>query len=79
MDQQNTKTQTTRTRRQTYIIPKRTFIQRYPLTTIWVSTIAGLLVFFSRPLYDAFIREPEIHEEIPADQRRQAILKAWRI
>lgn len=78
MDRQNTKAQATRTRRQTYIIPKRSFAKRYPLTTIWTCTVAGLLVFFSRPLYDAFLREPEIHE-IPPDQRREAILKAWRI
>lgn len=78
MDNTNIKAQANRTRRQTYIIPRRPFSQRYPLTTIWVSTVAGLLVFFSRPLYDAFIREPEIHD-IPADKRREAILKAWRI
>lgn len=78
MEQQTAKSQTTRTRRQTYIIPKRSYAQRYPLVTIWSFTIAGLLVFFSRPLYDAFIREPEIHN-IPADQRREAILKAWKV
>lgn len=78
MENHNIKAQTNRTRRQTYIIPKRTFSQRYPLITIWASTIAGLAVFFSRPLYDAFIREPEIHD-IPADKRQEAIIKAWRI
>lgn len=78
MDSQNTKTQGTRTRRQSYIIPKRSFARRYPLTTVWTSTIAALLVFFSRPLYDAFIREPEI-QDIPADKRREAMIKAWRI
>lgn len=78
MEQQNTKTQTTRTRRQTYIIPKRALYQRYPLVTIWGWTIAGVLVFFSRPIYDAFIRQPEVFD-IPADQRRAAIQKAWKI
>lgn len=78
MEQPNNQTQATRTRRQTYIIPKRSIVQRYPLTTFWGCTVAALLVFFSRPLYDAFIREPEVFE-IPADQRREAILKAWRI
>lgn len=78
MDPQNLKNQPLRTRRQTYIIPKRTFAQRNPLTVIWTCTIAGLLVFFSRPLYDAFIREPEYHD-IPPEQRRAAIEKAWRI
>lgn len=78
MDNLNSKTQTSRTRRQTYIIPRRSFTQRYPLTTIWAGTIGGLLIFFSRPLYDAFIREHEI-QDIPADQRREALLKAWKI
>lgn len=74
----NPQSQASRTRRQTYIIPKRSIAQRYPLTTFWGCTISALLVFFSRPLYDAFIREPEIHE-IPVGERRAAIIKAWRI
>lgn len=78
MEQPNTQSQGARTRRQTYIIPKRSIIQRYPLTTFWGCTVTALLVFFSRPLYDAFIRQPEIHD-IPADQRREATIKAWRI
>lgn len=76
---QTTKSQTTRTRRQTYIIPKRSFTQRYPLTTIWAGTIGGLLVFFSRPIYDAFFRE-QVPTEIPEGQTpREALMKAWRI
>lgn len=78
MERSNTKAQTNRTRRQTYIIPKRTFAQRNPLTTIWASTIAGLAIFFSRPIYDAFIRDSEV-QDIPAEQRREVLLKAWRI
>lgn len=79
MDKQSTaKAQTNRTRRQTYIIPKRTFPQRYPLTTIWSATIAGLAIFFSRPIYDAFIRT-DVTSDIPADQRKEIMIKAWRI
>lgn len=78
MEQPNAQSQVNRTRRQTYIIPKRSIAQRYPLTTLWGCTITALLVFFSRPLYDAFIREPEIHD-IPVGQRREAIIKAWKI
>lgn len=78
MEQPKTQNQATRTRRQTYIIPKRSIIQRYPLTTFWGCTVTALLVFFSRPLYDAFIREPEF-QEIPAERRRDAIREAWRI
>lgn len=78
MENQNIKSQTTRTRRQTYIVPKRSFAQRFPMVTIWTCTVGGLLVFFSRPLYDAFIREPE-YSDIPEDQRRAALIKAWKI
>lgn len=78
MESPNSKSQTTRTRRQTYIIPKRSFAQRYPMVTVWSATVGALLIFFSRPLYDAFIREPDF-PDIPADKRREAILKAWKI
>lgn len=37
-------------------IRKRTFVQRYPKTVFWTSVTTGLLVFFSRPIYDAFFR-----------------------
>lgn len=78
MERPNPPGQANRTRRQTYIIPKRSVFQRYPLTTFWGCTVSALLIFFSRPLYDAFIREPEI-TDIPIGQRRESIIKAWRI
>lgn len=79
MEQPNSpQSQAAKQRRQTYIIPKRSTAQRYPLTTFWGCTVTALLIFFSRPLYDAFIREPEVHD-IPAGERRAAIIKAWRI
>lgn len=68
-----------KTRRQTYIIPKRSIVQRYPLTFIWTCTISGLLVFFSRPLYDAFLRTDNPEPPPPPGQLRETIQKAWRI
>lgn len=43
MDRQNIKTQATRTRRQSYIVPKRSLPKRYPLTTIWVSNLLNVV------------------------------------
>lgn len=80
MDKTNPNNQTTtaKQRRQTYIIPKRSIYQRYPLTFVWTCTIAGLLIFFSRPIYDGFIRT-DFPEPPPPDKRREYILKAWKI
>lgn len=64
-------------RKQSYIIPKRGYLQRYPLIYISVCTVIGLGTFFSRPIYDAFIRD-EYTEYVPPEQRRQAIQNAWR-
>lgn len=65
-------------RRQTYIIPKRKFWQRYPMITMWTCTTGALLIFFSRPLYDAFIREPQITELKPNETVREAVYRSWK-
>lgn len=63
-------------KRQSYIIPKRNFLQKYPKTVVYVGTITGLLIFFSRPLYDAFIRDDIT--PIEPSKRTETILRAWR-
>lgn len=67
------------TRKQSYIIPKRGIIQRYPLVFITFGTIVGLGIFFSRPIYDAFFRPPVFHEPTTPEERRRLIQEAWRI
>ncbi|KAG0721515.1 hypothetical protein GWK47_006317 [Chionoecetes opilio] len=39
--------------------PIRLWIKRNPRTFVYVSVTTSLLIFFSRPLYDIFIREPK--------------------
>lgn len=66
-------------KRQTFIIPKRSLLQKYPKTFVWVGTTVGLAIFFSRPLYDAFFRtEFAIAPEDP-DERRAFLRKQWKI
>lgn len=48
--------------RPNYVVPKRTFFQKYPRVVI-ISTISSfLLAFFSRPIYDIFIND---YAEVP--------------
>lgn len=42
--------------RRSILRPKRTLIERYPRAFQLVIISSGLLIFFSRPIYDAFIR-----------------------
>lgn len=39
-----------------YAPPKRTWMNRYPRLFVSVTTTTLLLILFSRPIYDAFIR-----------------------
>ncbi|KAH8421085.1 hypothetical protein KR222_010845 [Zaprionus bogoriensis] len=56
-------------RRRTAVLPKRSWIQRNPrLFQITVVT-SSLLVFFSKPLYDAFIADPFPGPAVPAHKR----------
>lgn len=65
-------------RRQTYIIPKRVFWQRYPMTTLWTGTITALLIFFSRPIYDAFFRKDNFIELKTSKERIDYARKQWK-
>jgi len=40
-----------------YKVPKQTWLQRNPRLTVHLITVTGLLVFFSRPIYDIFFRD----------------------
>lgn len=44
-------------RRRTAVLPKRSWIQRNPRTFSITFITTSLLVFFSKPLYDAFIAD----------------------
>lgn len=66
-------------RKQSYIIPKRGIVQRFPLIYLTGGTILGLAIFFSRPIYDAFFRKQEYSPALTPEQRRKAILDAWSI
>lgn len=39
-----------------YQIPKQTWVQRNIRLVVSAGTFTALLIFFSRPLYDAFLR-----------------------
>ncbi|KAH8405567.1 hypothetical protein KR215_002914 [Drosophila sulfurigaster] len=45
-------------RRRTAVLPKRSWIQRNPRLFQITFLTTSLLVFFSKPLYDAFIADP---------------------
>lgn len=68
----------TANRRQTYIVPKRAFWQRYPMITIWTGTISALLIFFSRPIYDAFIRKDNFVELKTSKERIDYARRQWK-
>lgn len=71
---------TTQTRkRQTFIVPKRSLIQKYPKTTVWLGTVIGLSIFFSRPIYDIFFRTEFAQAPEDPDDRRAFVLKQWKI
>lgn len=72
-------TNTNNKKRQTFIIPKRNFVQKYPKTTVWVGTVVGLSIFFSRPIYDIFFRTEFAVAPTDPDERRAAVLKQWKI
>lgn len=40
-----------------YKVPKQKFIQRYPRLAVSLMVTTGLLIFYSRPIYDIFIRD----------------------
>lgn len=42
--------------RRNILIPKRSLIQRYPRAFQFIVVSTGLLILFSKPIYDAFIR-----------------------
>lgn len=56
-------------RRKTAIIPKRSWVYRYPKTFQFTAITASLLVLFSKPLYDAFIAEAIVPNK-DIDQKR---------
>lgn len=64
-------------RRQTYIIPKRPLWQRYPMLTLVSCTIGSLLIFFSRPIYDAFFRKDNFIELKTSKERMEYTRKQW--
>ncbi|XP_034477875.1 uncharacterized protein LOC117784287 [Drosophila innubila] len=45
-------------RKRTAVLPKRSWIQRNPRLFQITFITTSLLVFFSKPLYDAFIADP---------------------
>lgn len=47
-------------------VPKRNFIQRYPRAFQTVFITVGLLIFFSKPIYDGFIRDDYLPAPPPA-------------
>ncbi|KAH8300230.1 hypothetical protein KR044_012013 [Drosophila immigrans] len=52
------KQQQSNQRRRTAVLPKRSWIQRNPRLFQITFITTSLLVFFSKPLYDAFIADP---------------------
>lgn len=52
------KQQTNNLRKRTAVLPKRSWIQRNPRLFQITFITTSLLVFFSKPLYDAFIADP---------------------
>lgn len=65
--------------RKTFIVPKRSFIEKYPKTVMVTGTILGLGIFFSRPIYDAFFRTEFAPTPATPEARREALLKAWKV
>lgn len=55
---------------QSYKVPKRTWLQRYPRLTVNILTGTCLLIFFSRPLYDCFIRDTSDLEVVDLRKRK---------
>lgn len=70
---------TTTKKRQTFIIPKRSIIQKHPKKSIYILTALGLAIFFSRPIYDAFFRTEFAPTPVDPEKRRAALLKQWKI
>lgn len=54
-----------------YKVPKQTLLQRYPRTIIGTITGISLLIFFSRPLYDAFLRPASDFLPLPEKGQRR--------
>ncbi|XP_022223002.1 uncharacterized protein LOC111074509 [Drosophila obscura] len=51
-------------RRRTAVLPKRSWIQRNPRLFQISFLTSSLLIFFSKPIYDAFIADPLPPSEI---------------
>lgn len=66
-------------KRQTFVVPKRSFIQKYPKLSLFGAIGTGLAIFFSRTIYDAFFRTEFAPYAATADERRVNRQKAWRI
>lgn len=66
-------------KRQTFIVPKRSFIQKYPKSFVWVGTAIGTLIFFSRPIYDIFFRTEFAEAPEDPEERRAFIKNQWKI
>lgn len=56
-----------------YVIRKRSWIQRYPKIFFWTTASTCLLIFFSRPLYDAFNQTDFV--SMPLKKSQQGILE----
>ncbi|EDV98501.1 uncharacterized protein LOC6568906 [Drosophila grimshawi] len=52
------KRQQTYLRKRTAVLPKRSWIQRNPRLFQITFLTTSLLIFFSKPLYDAFVADP---------------------
>ncbi|ALC42307.1 CG42379 [Drosophila busckii] len=65
------KKQETQTRRRTAVLPKRSWIQRNPRLFQITFITSSLLIFFSKPLYDAFIADPlpQVGARVPPQKR----------
>ncbi|SPP75436.1 Hypothetical predicted protein [Drosophila guanche] len=63
--------QQTGQRRRTAVLPKRSWIQRNPRLFQITFLTSSLLIFFSKPIYDAFIADPLPPTEfrVPAHKR----------
>lgn len=55
--------------RRSYKIPKQSWVQRNPRLFAYLLGGTSLLIFFSRPLYDAFLR-PESEFAQPDPKRK---------
>lgn len=66
-------------KKQLVIVPKRHFYNKYPKTFMWGGTVTCLLIFYSRPIYDALFRTEFTPTPETPEARREAFRQAWKI